>query len=561
MKSRETYKESSDSQNSSLIENLIAQRCFKHPVDHIEIIETHISWIILTGLYAYKIKKAINFGYCDCSTLEKRVNYSKEEIRLNRRLAPNLYLGLCAIKLISDRYIIKDLGLSNWNFQTHDCTEVAVKMKQFDSDKLLSNLIDKDKVEMNAIKNLARKLANFHLSKCDKKIPNNHIQMNTTIEPANENINILSKLGLEKLSMRKIKLSKEWIDNKTLFLEEEFNRRMKAGTIRECHGDLHSENIYLEGNISLEAFDAIDFNQKLRWIDPISEIVFLVMDFRVRGVDTLSNALLNTWLEETGDYHGLILYKFYSIYRALVRAKVLGLRYKQVVSKEKNGPSQEKDESKLIENLNKYLHDSKITIKDNNLMLIIMHGLSGSGKSFVSERISYQIGAIRIRSDTERRRAFGLLPIQKDLGMKLSLFNDQMRSPEFKVDRYDQAVTNWLFGEQLPRLAISCLKGGFNTIIDAAFLKEEERSRMSNLADELHVKFVIITCECSIETAKARLQQRKFVRNEPSEADFDIYNSQKIWAEELTQKELSSVIKFHENTTVESVIQQLKRLP
>ena len=287
---------------------------YPDPVDRVEFIETHISQVFLTGQYAYKVKKAVDFGFLDFKELNKRKFYCEEELRLNGRLAPEIYLEVIPITKSQNEILYNGDG---------EVIEYAIKMKQFNQDGLLSNLVEENRLTIEHIIDLSKVIAEFHqqISSIDQSSELGNAD--EILKPVLHNFEILRPiLQPDQLSVL------EEIEQKTLTLHKQlsdfFITRKTNGFIRECHGDLHLGNITLINNRVIP-FDGIEFNDSFRWIDTMSEIAFLIMDLEDHKRKDYANEFINRYLEYTGDYQGLTGLRYYKIYRAMVRAKVTGL--------------------------------------------------------------------------------------------------------------------------------------------------------------------------------------------------------------------------------------------
>ncbi|MEA2093717.1 MAG: AAA family ATPase, partial [Pseudomonadota bacterium] len=363
---------------------------YDHPLGRITVLETHISWVILTGEYAYKIKKAVNFGFLDFSTLEKRHFYCQEELRLNRRFAAGLYLDVVAITGSLEQPSLNGAG---------DALEYAVRMRQFPQEDLLSSIASHKALTPSCVDDMIELVAGMHFSvshageDTDFGVPADihHwvVENFEHIRPA-----LTDSLHREQLDRLERWCQEEYQDRKSLF-----QTRKQAGFVRECHGDLHLGNLALI-NGRITPFDCIEFNPRLRWIDIMSEAAFLMMDMEDRGYSGLAYRFLNGYLQRTGDYDGVRLLRYYLVYRALVRAKVAVLRLVQADLE----PAGETDAWKEFES---YMRLARQYAENRRPAVIITHGVSGSGKSWWAAQLAERLGAIRIRSDVERKRLFG----------------------------------------------------------------------------------------------------------------------------------------------------------
>ena len=290
---------------------------FDDAVENIEILQTHISWVILTGTYVYKIKKPVNLGFLDFSSLEKRHRYCEEELRLNRRFAPSLYEAVVAIAGSPGHPRIGGAG---------DAIEYAVRMRQFAQDALASRMLADDKLTAEHIDDFAEYVAAFHAKAEVAEDAGETAQ--AVMAPARENFTQLLRLLHDVADQDAIRELQAWTEREHAALAAEFSARQAQGRVRECHGDLHLGNIVMiDGR--LLPFDCIEFDPALRRIDVMNEVAFLVMDLLDRGRGDFAYRFLNAWLECSGDYAGLAVLRFYVVYRAMVRAKVHGLRAMQ----------------------------------------------------------------------------------------------------------------------------------------------------------------------------------------------------------------------------------------
>ncbi|MBT8124639.1 MAG: AAA family ATPase [Gammaproteobacteria bacterium] len=481
--------------DNPLIAALQDASIYDHEVANVSIIETHISWVVLTGRYAYKIKKPIKFSFVDFSTLEKRRFYCNEEMRLNSRLAPNLYIGVVAITGSDE----------NPSFdQSGDAIEYAVKMRQFPQSSLLSYLSVHNQLSQKNIDDMAREISDFHL-RIDRVASNAVLGSPEDIHHwVTDNFEQIVSNLTDNKSYSTLKSVKSWSENEYKKKYNQLQQRRENKFIRECHGDMHLDNMVLIEN-KVTIFDGIDFNEHLRWIDVISEIAFVIMDLSNRGHPEYASRFLNLYLQHTGDYEGLSVLKYYLVYRAVVRAKVALLRISQ---KSLSTIEQEMIQQKF----NSYLTLALNYISDNKNALIITHGFSGSGKSTHTEKLLESLSAIRVRSDIERKRLYGFESSERTQ----SNINNGIYTAQSSKETY----------ERLADLSKIILTSGFTVIVDACFLKHEIRQKFYKLAEELKVPFIILDFQASEDTLKQRITLRAKNRLEPSEADLEVLQYQ-----------------------------------
>lgn len=499
----------------ALITALLDPAAYDHPCRHIQLIETHISWLLLSDDYAYKIKKPVDFGFLDFSTLARRKHFCAEEIRLNGRLAPQIYLQVVAITEGDDGVRINGSGTIR---------EYAVKMRQFDNAGLFDRLIQRGQLGREIITATARRLARFHAGIAVAGEDSPFGSPEAVHHPVRENFTQLQQHAAAFLARKeqrhRLGHIQQWSEQTFGELEATIAQRKTDGFVRECHGDLHLGNIVLiDGEVV--PFDGIEFNPSLRWIDIISEMAFLLMDLEDHGRADLAHRLLNAWLELSGDYGGLTLLRYYQCYRAMVRAKVAALRDEQTGAEETGSE------------LSNYLTLAERYTRPGRPALLITHGLSGSGKSRLTQQLLEASGAIRLRSDVERKRLAGLDPLARsDSAPGAGLY-----SAEFTRRTFDR----------LAGLARQILSAGYMVIVDATFIRHAERDRFRHLAKTLGVPFRILHCEADIETLRRRVSQRHSEGRDASEAGRSVLELQLKNQQPLGKDELSGA--FHVDTT------------
>ena len=372
----------------ALLEN---PHCYDHAVTKLELIETHISWVILTGVYAYKIKKPVNLGFLDFNTLALRQQDCCEELRLNLRLAVDFYLDVVAINGTADAPRISGVG---------ETLEYAVKMRQFSPDATLDKLAVRGELCESHIDALAARIAHFHADECDTASADSGWgEPETIAQPVAENFQILATRLTDATEIQLLTELQNWTADELARLIPLMRERKCGGWVRECHGDLHLANVaWVNGKPVI--FDCLEFSPALRWIDEISEVAFCYMDLLHRHEHALATRFLNMWLEASGDYEGVGLLRYYAVYRALVRAKVTALRLAQITDV--------LDLQSIRSELTSYLQLAKQLTLSAAPQLWITHGLSGSGKTTLSQKLLQKHGLIRLRSDVERKRLAGL---------------------------------------------------------------------------------------------------------------------------------------------------------
>lgn len=459
-------------------------------VNHSEqaaIIETHISSVILLGDYAYKIKKPVNLGFVDFSTLAKRKYYCEEEIRLNRRLAPQLYISVVPIRGTPENPQF---------YGEKKIIEYAVKMHRFPQSCLFEAMARNDQLNERMIVNLANVIADFHLLTESSAAFNKELgSAKRTHYWFRENLRQLGSQLIEGSDLDQIQVIQQWGETAYEQLHDVFCSRKEQGFVKACHGDLHLGNIVAMDNMPV-VFDCIEFNNELIWIDPISEIAFLCMDLDKHGLCNLSAIFCNHYLRHTGDYDGMALFPYYCTYRALVRAKVALLRQAEI---------------RDLTECRRYISLAKNYMQFRQPTLIITCGVSGSGKSYWSDMMAKRLGLIHIRSDIERKRLFGA---------RKKIFQS---STEMGI--YSREASLKTYG-RLEEIAAVLLDAGLSVIVDATFLALEQRLCFRALADRHRTKFFILAFAASLDTLRERVTQRSREGSDPSEADIGVLEFQ-----------------------------------
>lgn len=486
---------SSVTTHQRLIRALQDPAVYPHPADRIEVIETHISTVVLAGEYAYKIKKPLDLGFLDFSTLAARRHYCEEELRLNRRLAPELYLAVVAFCGSPDAPRFDDAG---------PAFEYAVKMRRFDQDQLLDRLAARGALRPAVLAELPRRLADFHARAGRAATDTPFGRPDTVLAPMVENFSQLRDLDPGPERLQRLQTIEDWTLTRHAALSDTLSARREQGFVRECHGDMHLGNMALvDGELTI--FDCIEFNDALRWIDVISELAFLGMDLDHRGLGGESSRLVSDYLELSGDYAGLTLLRFYQVYRAMVRAKVTGLRVAQ-------GGLDATQAAELEAVVDAYLALATRYTRPPTGAILLTHGVSGSGKSTVAAALVESLGAVRLRSDVERKRLFGLSPLEpsgsaRDAGI-------------YTPDASDRTYLRLL------ELCETVCRAGFPAVVDATFLERSRRDPFRSLAARLGLPFLILNCTATAETLRARIGRRSHSGTDASEADLAVLTSQ-----------------------------------
>lgn len=440
----------------------------------IQLIQTHISYVLLTGEFAYKIKKPLNFGFLDYSTLAARQHFCAEELRLNQRGAAEIYLEVVPITQADDRYQLAGSG---------EVVEYAVKMRQFPQETLLTNLFDRGELTEALVQELARVIADFH----GKTVTNDYIRsfgaVSQVRQAFDENFEQTQQYIGGPQTQQQFDETQAYCNRFFTEQEDLFQQRIQSDRIRECHGDIHLRNIcYWQGKLLL--FDCIEFNEPFRFVDVMYDVAYIVMDLEARQRPDLSNLFLNTYVELTGDWEGLQVLPIYLSRQTYVRAKVTSF-----LLNDPGVPEAEKQAAQETAAL--YYRMSWECSQFRSGQLTMMAGLSGSGKSTMARQLARSTGAIQIRSDAVRKHLGGV-PLYDQGGSEL----------------YTAEMTQNTYNRLLD-LGLKLAKQGYSVILDAKYDRQSLRQAVIEQATTANIPLQILHCDAPIEVLQERVQQRR----------------------------------------------------
>jgi aminoglycoside phosphotransferase family enzyme len=506
--------------DSRLVEGLLRPDAFEHDAGDIELVETHISWVILAGNYAYKIKKPIVLDFLDFGTLEKRVHYCEEEIRLNRPWAPDIYLDVVPITGTSDAPRMGGDG---------EVLEYAVRMRRFDQALRLDAQLDAGLLTVADMKELAANIAERHAGADVAGREERGRLLERTRHYVHENFQHLPGV----IADEDCRFLREWVDRELERLDDVIGRRFDAGFVRDCHGDLHLGNLVrLPSGIT--TFDCIEFNPDLRYSDVFADVAFLAMDLVEKGRHDLASHFLNRYLEQTGDYEGIVVFDLYFVYRCLVRAKVAAIR-----SRERE--SEDNRQNDVLQS-RAYCDMARRQASRTARGLVVMSGVSGSGKSWLSERVMAQLPAIRLRSDIERKRLFGLAAEDRSgsgLGSGI----------------YSSAATEATYS-RLFELADVVLESGHQVILDAAFLDAGRREQARRVADAAGCQAVLVRVDAPGNVLRERIRARG--TTDVSEAGVAVLEHQLETEDAPIPAECAIVIDNRDRPDIAAIVEQIR---
>jgi uncharacterized protein len=496
--------------HARLVAALCEPGCFKHPVSRIEAIETHISTVLLTGEFAYKIKKPVDLGFLDFTTLERRRRCCEDEVRLNRRTAPGIYLDVVPIGGTLEHPVVGSGG---------PAIEYAVRMRQFAPDSTLDALLRRGALAPAHVDELASTVAAFHARIAVAAPETPHGSPERVWAAVLDNFRQIATHAGDTAELARLRT---WSEAEFAGLRGLLEERRGGGFVRECHGDLHLRNVALIDARPVP-FDCIEFSDALRWIDVMSEVAFTVMDLLEHGEQAFAFRFLNGYLEATGDYGGVTLLRFYLVYRALVRAKIAAIRAGQP-DLQREARTQSRDE------LTQYLRLAATLGERGRASLLITSGVSGSGKTTVARALAESLGAIHLRSDVERKRLHGLAATARTgAGLGAGLYG-----PAASATTY----------ARLAGLARALLPSGFPVIVDAAFLRRAERDALRDVARGAGAQFLIVACDAPPAVLRKRILARAVAGKDASDATLAVLERQIAIRDSLAPQELADTVQF-----------------
>lgn len=492
------------------IEALLHPGAYPHEVGRIELVATHVSWVVLTGPYAYKVKKPVRFDFLDASTLERRAALCAEELRLNHRFAPDIYLDVVPVVRAGEGFKVGGGGPP---------VEYALRMRQFDPACCLPELLQREAVTAEDARQVARMLADIHARSGIAPAGSDFGRYEDVRRRVLGNIREVARDGEASLQPALARIA-DLAAARLQRLAPLVEARRRAGHVRECHGDLHAANL-VKWRGRWTAFDCLEFDPALRWIDTLGDLAFLFMDLLAHGREDLAFEFLSAYEEEAGDYTGLALLPLHVADRALIRAKVGLLRAAGA------GPE---GRPALLAAAGGRIALARRWLEGVPGALVIMHGLAGSGKSTVAAQLVGRIGAVRIRSDAERRRLAGRPALSR-------------RRQGIAEGEYSRDWTQRTYARLL-RSAQAALKGGCNVIVDATFLDASHREAFRRLARSMEARFLIASCTADPQVLRARIRARASSGTDPSEATVAVLEHQLRTQHPLADTELQRTVLF-----------------
>ena len=474
-------------------------------MENVHLVETHISWVFLTGRYVYKVKKPVDLGFLDFGTLAKRRHYCHEEVRLNRRFAPSLYLAAVPITGTADRAVIKGDG---------EATEWAVQLAQFDENSRLDRLLDSGGLSADDCTKLGLEIAGVQER---LEIADVHTPWGTAQTVADTiHMNLEQVCSHRADTAPRIEALRQWVDAQIAVRREVFADRRATGRVRQCHGDLHLANL-VRHEERFVAFDSIEFSEVLRWIDVASDVAFLAMDLESRSRSDLAAVLTSSWIEAADDHGATAVLPIYLVYRAIVRSAVAAIR----------GSQPEADTAAAHAESDHYLDLAEQLAAPRPPTLYATCGVSGCGKTTLARELVATTGAIQLRSDVERKRLFGMAP------------TDRPADAEATAALYSDTATRQTY-ERLASLAKAMLANGTSVVVDAACTRRWQRELLARAATANGCALTWLAPHLSEDDLIARVEARRAQGHDASDASARVVRHQLATFEPITPAELAA---------------------
>lgn len=484
-----------------LVQALLKPEAYPHHPQKIEMVQTQMSFIFLTGDYVYKVKKPVDLGYLDYTALEKRHFFCHQELELNKRLCPEVYLEVMPIIEDKGQFYIGGKGKA---------IEYAVRMRQLPRQRMMDTLLLANQVTQEMVIKVAEILAAFHDEAETSLEISTYGELDTILKNTEENFTQTEKYIGVSIPSERYHHIKSYTDNFVHKSASLFSKRVKAGRIKDCHGDLHAAHICFANGICI--YDCIEFNDRFRYCDVASEIAFLAMDLdRYQRAD-LSRDFVNTYVQLSQDEELLELLNFYKCYRAYVRGKVESFKLDDPYI-----PEGEKE--KVLATAQGYF-DLAYRYTSTKPFLFITAGLVGTGKTALAQALSQRLGLVVISSDVTRKKLANI-PVTEH------------RFEEFKGGIYSEDFSRKTYGTMFTE-ANRLLSQGQSVIVDASFKKKEDRLRARKLAKETGAEFMAIECILDEAVIKNRLEQR-LTEESVSDGRWEIFDLQKPEFDKITE--------------------------
>lgn len=511
---------------------LMLKSAYPEPTEKVELVQTHISYVFLTDNFVYKVKKPVNYGFLDFSTLEKRRHYCEKELELNKRLSPDVYLEVLPITLDNGTVAIGRQGVA---------IEYAVKMRRIPMENLMIRLLRENRLSREMVENVARKVAMFHKEAASSKEIDRFGSVEVIRTNTNENFAQTEKYVGKTITKPQFdtirNFTEDYLNNRTRL----FSTRIAEGRIRDCHGDLHLEHICITEPIRI--FDCIEFNDRFRYSDTVADIAFLAMDLDFHGRRDLSETLIDAYVRYSADKRALDLLKFYKVYRAYIRGKVMSFRLDEVI------PQEQKDNVTRVAQQYFSLAASYVdeemshNVPRGQHRLIIICGLIGTGKTTLAKEIGEMNGWAVMSSDVVRKELAGIPATRHEY----TAFGKGLYSSEFTEMTY----------KRMNEIAEELLRKGKSVVMDACYGKKYQRANVHALARAMNAEFTCVEVVCPEEEVKRRLTERIHENGSASDGRWEIFPESKASFEKVDEFDKEEHIVADTSASLEELVKQV----
>ena len=479
-----------------ILQSLLSPSAYPDTVTTVHLVQTHVSFIFVTDNFVYKIKKPVDFGFLNFTTLDRRRFYCNEEVRLNGRLCPDMYRGVVEVRDSPAGVRIDGEGT---------VIDYAVKMKRLPEERMFDRLVREEKVTDDQIRQIARTIGAFHLEAEQGKEIESYGSTANIRQNWDDNFQQIAEFPPPVISRRDLDIVRDWAVDYLSVHDALFAERIAQGFIRDCDGDIHMGNICLADRVYI--FDCIEFNSRFRYSDTAADIAFLLMDFDYHGRHDYGGIFLSEYIAATGDRDVVKLLDFYKTYRAVVRGKVAGLKSLDPDVPVAERRSAEEEAARYFLLARGYVLRRRLTPS-----LIITCGLMGSGKSSIASALAFELGTELHSSDLVRKE---IAQVPK-FSHQSSGYGEGIYSPVYTEATYDMLLTR----------ADRALDAGRSVIIDATFHRRPDRTRFRELAAQHSVPFRIIVASCPEDVIQERLAEREKALDVVSDGRWELFRKQ-----------------------------------
>jgi aminoglycoside phosphotransferase family enzyme/predicted kinase len=471
-----------------LLPFLLDRHSYPHRPRQVRLVQTHASFVLIADPFAYKVKKDVNFGFLDFSTLEKRRHFCQREVVLNRRLCPRIYLGVIPISRVGGNYTFG---------KGEEVVEWAVKMRKLSNGHFLNQLLEHSRVTRTTLNRVVRVLNAFYLA----QHPNREIESWGRIDrlkiSTDENFRQVKPFVGQTLSQPALETIRFYTDAFYMRNAGLFSSRIRERWIRDCHGDLHLEHIYVTPR-SLYIYDCIEFNDRFRYVDVASDLAFLAMDLDYEGRPDLSCHFVSQMAKALQDGGMGRLIDFYKCYRAFVRGKVESLH-----SVAHAAPEHERKRS--ADSARRYFRLAlQYAVAGSQPLALVVMGRIASGKSSLARALSHELGWEVFSSD-HIRKTIARLPLY------------QRGDDSIRARLYSPSLTERTY-EKLLSGAEESVARGRSVILDATFARQAHRDELRRRFDAKGIPFRVIETQADDQTVRERLRRRETESEQVSDA-------------------------------------------